>query len=131
MLRFRIKTAWRLVVAPACLWLAAAPLAAKAAEADLGRALYSNCAACHGAAGRGGRGPAFASNANLQNTQYATAHILTGSADMPPFNEQLSQDEIAAVLNYVRNHWGNHAQTISGADVAAVAKDLGLTVRSR
>ncbi|RYD86883.1 MAG: cytochrome c, partial [Sphingomonadales bacterium] len=72
---------------------------APASEADLGRALYSNCAACHGDAGQGGFAPAFVANANLKDGRAAIAHVLVGSVNMPPFAEQLSNAEIAAVLN--------------------------------
>jgi cytochrome c oxidase cbb3-type subunit 2 len=43
---------------------------------------------------------------------------------MPPFGDQLSPAEIAAVLNHVRNSWGNKAEPIGAADVAAVERQL-------
>ena len=36
---------------------------------------------------------------------------------MPPFAQQLSDEDIAAVLTYVRNSWGNRAPAVSPADV--------------
>ncbi len=108
--------------------LGAGPLIAVAAlpanEAELGSAVYSNCAACHGDAGQGGFAPAFAANANLKATQAAIIHVVAGSVNMPPFGDQLSDAEIAAVLNHVRNSWGNHGEPIAAADVAAVEKQL-------
>ncbi|EDY83184.1 Cytochrome c subfamily, putative [Verrucomicrobiia bacterium DG1235] len=38
---------------------------------------------------------------------------------MPGFGAQLSDDEIAAVVTYVRSAWGNEAQSVSPALVAA------------
>ena len=71
--------------------LAAAPaLAADAA------ALYKlNCAACHGAAGKGGSGPAIAGK---------PADVVAAVVDMhpKPMNEiKLSADEVKAVAGYV------------------------------
>jgi cytochrome c oxidase cbb3-type subunit 2 len=39
---------------------------------------------------------------------------------MPPFGPQLSDEQIAAVMNHERTSWGNAARTVSAADVAAV-----------
>lgn len=94
--------------------------------AELGRANYTNCAACHGAEGQGGFAPALVANANLKNTEYVIAHILKGSPVMPAFKNQLSSDEIAALVNHVRNSWGNRAEKISGDDVVEIEKKLSL-----
>ncbi len=91
---------------------------------ELGRANYTNCAACHGAEGQGGFAPTLVANVNLKNTEYVIAHILKGSPVMPAFKNQLSSDEIAALINHVRNSWGNRAEKISGADVVEVEKKL-------
>jgi mono/diheme cytochrome c family protein len=37
---------------------------------------------------------------------------------MPPFAQKLSDEQIAAVLTYVRASWGNHAPAVSPAEVA-------------
>jgi mono/diheme cytochrome c family protein len=37
---------------------------------------------------------------------------------MPPFAQVLSDDEIAAVVTYIRQSWGNRASAVSHADVA-------------
>ncbi len=39
---------------------------------------------------------------------------------MPPFKDLLKDEEIAAVLTYVRNQWGNHESAITASQVAAV-----------
>jgi mono/diheme cytochrome c family protein len=36
---------------------------------------------------------------------------------MPPFGTLLSDDEVAAVLTYIRNSWGNHAAPVGAAQV--------------
>lgn len=39
---------------------------------------------------------------------------------MPPFAGQLSDADIADIVNYERSSWGNHAKHVTPADVAAV-----------
>ena len=38
---------------------------------------------------------------------------------MPPFGQDLSDQEIAAVVSYVRQSWGNHALPVSPAEVSS------------
>jgi nitrite reductase (NO-forming) len=40
---------------------------------------------------------------------------------MPPMS-QLNDDEVANILTYVRNSWGNEDQQVSAADVAEIRK---------
>ena len=37
---------------------------------------------------------------------------------MPPYAQQLSDPEVAAVVNYLRQSWSNHAAPVSAADVS-------------
>ena len=100
-------------------WFLMLAIATPASAADdPGRALYTNCAACHGEAGQGGFAPPFAANPNLADGRYVIDHVLNGSVAMPPFRGQLSPAEIAAVINHIRNNWGNRAEPVSAADVA-------------
>ena len=101
---------------------ATAPSATQSAD---GSAIYQqNCAACHGAEGRGQPGayPPLAGNRDLARDNGAfpvtvVLHGLEGPIDvggstydsaMPPF-DHLSDAEIAAVVNYVHGAWGNSA----------------------
>ncbi len=93
-------------------------------EAELGRAVYTNCVACHGDRGQGGFAPSLVGSATVKEDQAAIIHVVAGSVNMPPFGEQLSDAEIAAVLNHVRNSWGNQAAPINPADVAAIEQQL-------
>ena len=94
-------------------------------EAELGRAVYTNCVACHGERGQGGFAPPLVGSATLREDQAAIVHVVSGSVNMPPFGEQLSDAEIAAVLNHVRNSWGNKAAPIRPGDVAVIERQLG------
>lgn len=93
----------------------------------------NNCMACHNVHGEGINGmvPAFADNSGMRATGGANliSAVLKGgraaatesnvtAAGMPSFDWKLNDDDIAAVLTYVRNSWGNAAPGISAAQVA-------------
>jgi cytochrome c oxidase cbb3-type subunit 2 len=42
------------------------------------------------------------------------------SAAMPPFSEQLSDEEVAAIINHERTSWGNDAPTVTAEQVQKV-----------
>lgn len=84
----------------------------------------ANCAACHQANGEG-MPPTFPA---LKDGKIVTgpvdAHInqvLHGKNVMPPFR-QLSNADIAAVVSYERNSWGNNAGLAQPSQVAALRK---------
>lgn len=98
---------------------------AGAAIPELGRAIYTNCAACHGREGEGSLGPPFAENPNLADDSALLTQILKGSEHMPPFKEQLSDPEVVAVTNYIRARWLKAAnRPISAHDVAAARQKI-------
>lgn len=73
-----------------------------------GQSVYrANCASCHGAEGGGGSGPPLAGNSRLENESRMLTQILKGGSFMPPFGDQLSDEEVAAVATHIRNSWGN------------------------
>jgi mono/diheme cytochrome c family protein len=39
---------------------------------------------------------------------------------MPPFRQQLSDQQIADVLTFVRSSWGNHGGAVAANDVKAL-----------
>ena len=64
-----------------------------------------NCAVCHGGDGSGGIGPRLAGGRVV--TVYPDpadqiAVVTTGRAGMPAFAEKLTEEEIAAVVDYTR-----------------------------
>jgi mono/diheme cytochrome c family protein len=77
-----------------------------------GEELFVNvCQGCHmpsatGAAGAGAY-PSLASNPNLQSSGYPIDLVLNGRRAMPPFGDMMSDAQIAAVVNYLRSHFGN------------------------
>lgn len=100
-----------------------AVLAASSASAADGATLFKqNCSACHQAEGQGipGAFPALAGNKFVQGEPKAVAAVLlNGRGGMPNFREDLSNEDVAAVLTYVRTAWGNSAPPLDAATVAA------------
>ncbi|UCI05190.1 c-type cytochrome [Mesorhizobium sp. B1-1-8] len=105
-----------------------------------GRAIYADrCAACHVGSGEGVAKlfPKLA-GAPLANNDDATSLIrvvlagnVAGATNamptapaMPSFAWNLSDEEIASVLTYVRNSWGNAAPPVDAPNVAALRKAL-------
>jgi cytochrome c5 len=88
-----------------------------------GEELFVNvCQGCHmpeaaGAAGAGSY-PSLAGNANLQAGGYPVYLVVHGQRAMPAFGEMMSDDQIAAVVNYLRTHFGNNYQdSVTAEDV--------------
>ncbi len=95
-------------------------------SATTGDALYQHvCQGCHmpGAVGAVGAGriPALAGNKRLAAAGYPVAMVLRGNGGMPWFNGTLDDAQIAAVVNYVRTHFGNdYKDAVTPAYVASV-----------
>lgn len=125
--------------APSTVETATAPMTAVAdMEAEwkaLGAQVYGNyCSACHqlGGAGVAGASPPLKADP-VVTAEDPTEHIrivlqglqgkaidgVSYSSPMPPFGNQLTDQQIAAVVNHERTNWGNAAPTISPDDVAA------------
>jgi mono/diheme cytochrome c family protein len=96
------------------------------AQATSGEQIFTTvgCSGCHSTDGHGSMGgdaPALAGNGDLADANKIINQILNGGGGMPAFSGQLSNDQIAAVANYIRNAWGNSNPTqIQAADVAAL-----------
>ena len=109
-----------------------------AAAVDGSNVFANNCAACHGADGQGQPGyfPELAGNSDLfLGENYPVQVVLHGLSGPITVNGQtyngampaldhLSDDEIAAVVHYVRNAWGNdeQASTVEPVTVKQVAQ---------
>ena len=92
----------------------------------------AQCASCHQANGMG-KPPAYPPLANNQSIQMQSAvnpirMVLNGGFPpgtagnprpygMPPFAQALSDQEVAAVVTYIRMSWGNHGTPVSPQQV--------------
>jgi mono/diheme cytochrome c family protein len=88
-----------------------------------GEALYLNvCQACHMGKGEGaigaGRYPPLEKNERLAASGYVLHVVLNGQKAMPPFARMMNDDQVAAIVNYVRTHFGNdYPEAVTAADV--------------
>ena len=83
------------------------------------------CQACHMADAKGGTGaatiPALAKNPKLAEPGYPIGMIIQGRSAMPPLADMLTPRQIAAVVTYVRTHFGNNYKApVKEADVKAM-----------
>jgi mono/diheme cytochrome c family protein len=93
-----------------------------------GEELFANiCRGCHMSDGKGAAGagiyPSLAGNKNLEAGGYPVDIVVNGQRGMPPFGAMMSDDQIAAVVNYLRTHFGNNYQdVVTAADVRTVRR---------
>lgn len=78
----------------------------------------SGCVVCHGGLGTGGFGPKLAGDPMIAISQFVIAQILIGRGQMPSFGDKLSDQQIAAVAQYIRTSWGNDFGPVSPDQVA-------------
>jgi mono/diheme cytochrome c family protein len=95
-----------------------------------GQQLFANvCQACHMPDGRGAAGaasyPSLVGDKNLEGGGYPVAIVVRGQRAMPAFGVMMSDDQVAAVVNYLRTHFGNdYRDEVTAQDVkAARAED--------
>jgi cytochrome c oxidase subunit 2 len=94
-----------------------------------GEKVYAaNCVACHQASGQGSpqmKAPALAGSKFVTGAEAGPIDtVLNGRPNtaMQAFGKQLSDTEIAAVITYARNSWGNKASDVQPAEVKARRK---------
>ncbi len=91
-----------------------------------GASLYANiCQGCHMLEGRGATGaatyPSLVTSPKLQSADDVVEIVLGGLRTMPPVGRSMSDDQVAAVVNFVRNRFGNFADDPATAfDVKAL-----------
>jgi mono/diheme cytochrome c family protein len=93
-----------------------------------GEELFANvCRGCHMPDGKGATGagtyPSLAGDSNLESSGYPVGIVVNGQRAMPPFGAVMDDDQVAAVVNYVRTHFGNGYQdAVTAEDVRAVRR---------
>jgi mono/diheme cytochrome c family protein len=83
-----------------------------------GREVYLEyCAECHQTSGTGVPNliPRLAGNpvVTLEDPSPIIETVEYGQGSMTGFRERLTPDDVASVLTYIRNTWGNHAVPVS------------------
>jgi mono/diheme cytochrome c family protein len=93
-----------------------------------GEELFANvCRGCHMPDGKGAVGagtyPSLVANKTLEAGGYPVDLVVNGQRAMPPFGAMMSDDQVAAVVNYLRTHFDNHYQdAVTAADVQSVRR---------
>ncbi|MCO5224661.1 MAG: cytochrome c [Thermomicrobiales bacterium] len=110
---------------------AATPMTAEE-QIERGAAIYySVCVACHQADGNGVPGIYLPLNkgaiANLDDPTLFIYTVLYGRGGMPRFNTTYSDEEIAAILTYIRQAWENDAGAVTPEEVKAVREAYSAT----
>lgn len=89
------------------------------------------CQACHMANGQGavgaGRIASLARNPNLEYPEYPISVVTGGRGAMPWFRGNLSDQEIADVIDYVRGNFGNRYR---GRVTPAMVEESGVPAPS-
>lgn len=73
------------------------------AAVDAAQLYQSNCAGCHGADRSGQSGPALLPDRLTQEASYYVDVITNGSGGMPSFGNRLSDEEISALVEFIRS----------------------------
>jgi mono/diheme cytochrome c family protein len=109
------------------------------AQMKAGAVAYDiSCAACHGRDGKGSAlFPPLAGNAAIRQVRADTVvrMVLAGgkaaatrdaptAPGMPSFGWRLTDEQVANILTYVRNNWGNKAPAISPETVKRIRSEL-------
>ncbi len=90
-----------------------------------GKSVYRyRCAECHGRNGEGQRGthhaaPGLSGYSARMSVRKIAIQVIRGGAYMPPF-ASLTDQEIAAVITYVRNSFGNDYGLATAEEVAEI-----------
>jgi mono/diheme cytochrome c family protein len=93
-----------------------------------GEELFANvCRGCHMSDGKGAVGagtyPSLVGNRNLEAGGYPVTVVVNGQRGMPGFGAMMSDDQVAAVVNYLRTHFGNNFQeAVTAEDVRSVRR---------
>jgi mono/diheme cytochrome c family protein len=84
------------------------------------------CRGCHMSDGKGATGagtyPSLAGDGNLEAGGYPIDIVVNGRRGMPPFGSMMSNDQVAAVVNYLRTHFDNGYQDAVTADDVKAAR---------
>ena len=113
----------------------AAALKNPASASDGATVYLTDCSSCHQTNGQGVSGafPPLAGNAVVTGNPLAVIAIVKNGLEgrvtvngaaysgiMPSWKGQISDDQIAAVISYIRSSWTNHAGGVSVAQVESI-----------
>ena len=91
-----------------------------------GEALFANsCQGCHMPDGHGATGaatyPSLSKDSNLEASGYPVYVVVRGQKAMPPIGAMMNDDQVAAVVNYLRTHFDNqYTDAVTAEDVKRI-----------
>lgn len=105
--------------------------ASSATQLAMGEKIFGNvCIACHqpGGAGVPGIFPNLAGNPLIttDDPTYVITTVLNGRGGMPRFAGNYNDEEIAAIVTYIRGSWGNTGAPVTAEEVAKVRADTSV-----
>ncbi len=94
-----------------------------------GKKLYDDsCAGCHMQKGEGTQGagyyPPLANNSKMQSKYYIISVVINGLRGMPSFHRMMSDEQIAAVTQYVHSDLNSFTDIVTTANVAQLRHDF-------
>ena len=94
-----------------------------------GKKLYDDsCAGCHMQDGKGAQGagyyPQLAENSKMESKYYIISVVINGLRGMPSFHSMMSDEQIAAVTQYVHSDLNKFTDTVTAANVAQLRHDF-------
>ncbi|MCF1742755.1 c-type cytochrome [Paradevosia shaoguanensis] len=87
-------------------------------SAEAGQQIFETigCSSCHGTKGEGITAPKLVGSLTVSKVDTLLKRILYGGGDMPPFNN-LTDEQVAAVANFVRSKINNYSAGVTAEDV--------------
>ncbi|WP_390624844.1 c-type cytochrome [Psychrobacter proteolyticus] len=94
-----------------------------------GKKLYDDsCAGCHMRKGEGAQGagyyPPLANNSKMESKYYIISVLINGLRGMPSFHRMMSDEQIAAVTQYVHSDLNNFTDKVTTANVSQLRHDF-------
>lgn len=94
-----------------------------------GKKLYDDsCAGCHMVDGMGAQGagyyPALANNTKMQSKYYVISTVINGLRGMPSFHSMMSDQQIAAVTQYVHSDLNSFTDIVTADNVAQLRHEF-------
>ncbi|MBF4489633.1 cytochrome c [Psychrobacter sp. N25K4-3-2] len=94
-----------------------------------GKKLYEDsCAGCHMQKGEGAQGagyyPPLADNTKMESKYYIISVVMNGLRGMPSFHSMMTDQQIAAVTQYVHSDLNNYTDTVTTANVTQLRHDF-------
>jgi mono/diheme cytochrome c family protein len=85
----------------------------------------SACQGCHMPDGHGAAGagtyPSLSKDSHLEAGGYPVYVVVRGQKAMPPVGAMMSDEQVAAVVNYLRTHFGNqYSDAVTAEDVKRI-----------